>query len=111
MDQEARDRIAAHRKRLSGHTGTGHVPRQQAEAIRYDWFAEAGPCVYRTDPEQRLACGCGNGGIVIAKNCGESPETKCVANQAQRASLLKNHRKLYDTVRVCEDCFFRKEPD
>jgi len=108
MDQAARDRIAAHRQRLSGNIGV--ASRSQASIVNLDWFAEVGECQYRSGPEQRLSCGCGGSGVVVAMTCTESPDTECVATQASRAKLLKNHRDMYQSIRVCEDCPFSQSP-
>jgi len=108
MDQAARDRIAAHRQRLSGNAGDGS--RSQASIVHLDWFAEVGECQFRSGPEQRLSCGCGGSGVVVAMTCLSGSVGRCVATESHRARLLKKHRQLHSTVRVCEVCLLRSIP-
>lgn len=86
--------------------GPDQPPVKQPEAVpsRYDWFEEASPCQYRQGPETELVCGCGGSGVVAAMSCTETAGARCVATQSHRSRLLKNHRELYQTIRVCESC-------
>jgi len=89
---------------MNARNGVAPVERPAAPAKRLDWFAEVGECQYRQGPEVVLACGCGGTGRVVMRDCSETPGTRCVATDAARQGLLKNHREIYDSVRVCNGC-------